>query len=111
MSKGSVGLGLATRQMSLSSSQDRKQGRSSYGFLALSLTLILCNVFANDLTSVAKHHFADQTVVITEVVSKPIATITEKIQSVKLLLDVQSNNEMLMAENKNYWNGIKRQTV
>ena len=100
MSKGSVGLGLATRQMSLSSSQDRKQGRSSYGFLALSLTLILCNVFANDLTSVAKHHFADQTVVITEVVSKPIATITEKIQSVKLLLDVQSNNEMLMAENK-----------
>lgn len=100
MNKGTVGLGLATRQMSMSSLQDRKSGKSIFLFLSLSLLLLLSNVFATELTRLAKHHFADQTLVVTEMLEKPIAKANMHIARVQALWDLQKSQEMLAQENQ-----------
>jgi len=99
VSKGSVGLGLATRQMSISSSQDRKSGKATFFYLSLSLLLLISNIFAAELTNITKHHFADQTLVISEMLEKPMAGLKNQISHVEALWDVQKSNEMLAEEN------------
>lgn len=100
MSKGSVGLGLATRQMSISSSLDKKQGKTSFFFLSASLLILLSNIFATEITNITKHYFADQTVIATEYLSKPVQAVTFQIERARALWDMQKNQEMLMAENE-----------
>lgn len=100
MVKSSIGLGLATRQMSVSSLNDRKQGKTSGVFLTLSLTLLLSNVFASDITNIAKHHLADKTIILTDAVNIPIDYVTGHVARINAIWDVQKNNEQLAMENQ-----------
>ncbi len=100
MSKGSVGLGLATRQMSISSLQDRKQGKSSAFFLTVSSLLLLSNIFATEITNITKHYFADQTAFLSDSLVKPVEYLQTEIARINAMWDIQKNNEMLAAENE-----------
>ena len=99
MKSGSVGLGLATRQMSISTMQDKKQKTSGVFYLFLSLLLIALNVLSPSLINKTKQYFADQSVVVTDAVLTPANYAVTQVARVKALWDVQRNNEMLAAEN------------
>lgn len=99
MSKGSVGLSLATRQISISSPLDKKHGKTAFFYLFASLIILLLNVFASDITNVTKHYFADQTVIAGTYLQRPIHAFSTQIERIGTLWDVQKNNEMLAAEN------------
>ena len=100
MGKGSVGLGLATRHVSISNTYDRKNRKASSFFLGLSVTLLLSNVFASDLTNLVKYRVADKTVSISEKLSEPVNLVYSQFNRVQSLWDAQKNNEMLAAENE-----------
>jgi rod shape-determining protein MreC len=100
VAKGSVGLGLTTRQMSISSLNDRKKGKSFGIFLCLSLVLLLSNVVAKDYADKAKHVLADYSLVIMDQFTQPIEMASLQIARIKSLWDIQKNNEMLAEENQ-----------
>jgi len=97
---GSIGLGLATRQMSISTVQDKKQKTCGVFFLSLSLVLLALNILVPSLVNKAKQYVADQAVVATETVFSPVQYAATELMRVKALWEVQKNNEMLAAENE-----------
>lgn len=100
MGRGSVGLGLATRHVSISNTYDRKNRKASTFFLSLSIALLLSNVFAADLTNFVKYRIADKTVAVSATLSEPVTFVQSQIDRVESLWGVQKKNEMLVAENE-----------
>jgi len=100
LSRSSVGLGLATRHVSIANNQDRKIGKASYTFLTLSFALLLTNIISKDLSQSIRHTFIDNTVVVSDMIKKPINGAAVAINRVKTMWDMQTHNEMIMAENK-----------
>lgn len=100
MGKTSVGLGLTTRQASISTMNDRKNRKSSAFFLILSLFLLILNYLMPSFTANLKHTVADKSVVVTEVFATPVDTVRSKIAHVQTIWDVQKHNEMLASENQ-----------
>lgn len=100
MSRGSVGLGLATRRMSVATCQDRKIGKNVAFFLFLSVFILLVNCFASATVMSLKHRMIDKTVFISEMVSAPVYYIQDKIAALRVMVDVRRNNEMLAEENQ-----------
>ena len=100
MGKGSVGLGLATRHISISNTYDRKNRKTSTFFLSLSVGLLIANVFAPDLTNFVKYRIADKSVVLSEQLSEPVNFMSTQLSRIEAMWDVQKNNEMLVAENE-----------
>jgi rod shape-determining protein MreC len=97
---GSIGLGLATRQMSISTAQDKKQKTCGVFFLSLSLIILALNTVLPSFVNQTKQFVADQTVVAAETVFAPVHYASTELMRVKALWDVQKNNEMLAAENE-----------
>jgi rod shape-determining protein MreC len=99
LGKGSVGLGLATRQTSITTFQDKKYGRTSFVFLLASLTLLISNIIVSDTTSNIKQSFVERTLFIQDIVAKPMIAIDHKIANIKAIWDMQENQAMLVSEN------------
>lgn len=100
MNRGSVGLGLATHRMSIATNQDRKIGKASSSFLILSFVILLSNVISSDLNTSVRHMISDNTVVVTDILQKPIDQIRMTTQRLTAMWNMQSHSEMLVAENK-----------
>jgi rod shape-determining protein MreC len=100
VTKSSIGLGLATRQMSASSLNDRKQGKTFTVFLGLSFLLLLSNIFASDITNVTKHHLSDKTIFVTQAMAMPFDYVATQMARISVIMDVQKNNEQLALENQ-----------
>tara|TARA_B100001750_G_C15509360_1_gene602548 strand:- start:2123 stop:3019 length:897 start_codon:yes stop_codon:yes gene_type:complete len=98
--RGSVGLGLATRHVSISNIHDRKNRKTSVFFLTVSAALLLSNVFAADLTNFVKSRIADKTVTLSAALAEPLSYMQKQAARVESLWDVQEQNEMLAAENE-----------
>lgn len=98
--KGTVGLGLATRHVSISNTYNRRNRKASGFFLGVSIALLFTNVFASDLTNLVKYRIADKTIFLSEKLSAPVSYVQTQIARVETLWDVQRNNEMLAAENE-----------
>lgn len=99
MSGGSIGLGLATRRMSVANVQDKKTGKTALFFLALSISILLLNCFASSSVEKFKLVAIDKASVLVDVTSGPIAYVQDKIASAQLILSIRENNEQLIAEN------------
>lgn len=99
MGHQTVGLGLATRRMSVATCQDRKTGRNIVAFLSLSTLILLVNLFATATVDRMKHTAIDKTLFLSEMAQKPVSYVQDTIDSLRVVLDVRKNNEMLAAEN------------
>lgn len=99
MSKGSVGLGLATRRMSVANFQERKTGKSLSFFLTLSFSILMFNAFAGGTVEKFKHMAVDKTSGIIELANIPANFVQERIAAVQMILSVRENNQQLAAEN------------
>jgi rod shape-determining protein MreC len=100
LGKSSIGLGLATREMSISTCQDRKIGKTASVFLLVSLSLLLTNIVSTDFSNKAKHFVSDYTLGISDVLSTPVNALSDKIAHVKAIWDMQETHDMLAQENE-----------
>ncbi len=100
VSKGSVGLGLATRSVSAPSLQKHNKGKSLFAYMALSLFLMVFGVVAPHFSNNLKHTIIEKTAFLNEAVSVPLDYATTTLGKIQAIWDVQKTNEQLAAENQ-----------
>lgn len=97
--KGSIGLGLTTRRMSVATCQDKKTGKAVAFFLGLSVLILGVNCLAESSVSKLKHYLVDETIGVVEALNTPVRYAQNTVASLRVIMDVRKNNEVLAAEN------------
>lgn len=100
MSKGSVGLGMATRSLSAPSLQKNKNGKSIFAYMLLSLILLIFGAIAPQLSNSFKHRLIERSAVINDIIAVPTDYILANVSKFQALLDVQKTNQQLAEENE-----------
>jgi rod shape-determining protein MreC len=100
LGKSSIGLGLATREMSISTCQDRKVGKTASVFLALSISLLMTNIVSANFSNKTKHFVSDYTLGISDALATPVNALSDTIAQVKAMWKIQETHDMLAQENE-----------
>jgi len=100
MTGGSIGLGLATRRMSIANVQDKKMGKTAMFFLCLSVFILLLNCVASSTVEKFKLAAIDRSSGLVELTNGPVSYVQDKIASAQMILSIRENNAQLSAENE-----------
>jgi rod shape-determining protein MreC len=98
--KGSVGLGLTTRQSTVSTFHTKKQGKAFAFCLIVSCSLLLSNFAVPSFVSKAKHYAADHIIAVNDTIEIPQNYVLSGVDYVRALWDVKQTNEQLAMENQ-----------
>ena len=100
MGRGSVGLDLATRRMSVASCQDKKRGKTLSFFLTLSAFILVFQTFTPSTVDQLKHMALDKTAGVISMANKPSDFIQAQITAFNDLFDMHEKNLLLAEENE-----------